>query len=78
MSGPGGVEATGRGLRKRARIEGVWYSLIVTLDEESGSTIVEAIPDEPEPPYRTKAARAQVFARVAEALGAGAGRSDEG
>ena len=63
----GGIEAAGLGLRKRVRIGGGWYSVIVTLDE-SGATIVEAIPDEPEPSHKTRFARARICACVTAAI----------
>ncbi len=64
------IEAAGRGMRRRARIGDGWYSLVVTLDE-SGATIVEAFPDAPEPPHKTRAARARICACVSAAIEGG-------
>ena len=67
----GGIEATGQGMRRRVRIGGSLYSVVVTYDD-SDSVIVETFPDNPaESPHKTREARALICARVSEAIEGG-------
>lgn len=63
----GDIEAAGRGMRRRIELEDGWHSVVVTLDE-AGVITIETIPDEQTPPHKTKAARENLYRRIALGL----------
>ncbi len=66
MSG-GDIEAAGRGVRNRVKIDDGWCVVIITLDE-SGMITIEFVPDEPLPQHKMQATMDEIFERVAVSI----------